>query len=75
MLPKSLVRVHKKVRDPKTPEYLQAIKEFVEKMGGLEQVQIALRTITRPDPTLFDNNFGMTVQIQRQDIEDFHRAM
>lgn len=79
-LPKSLVRVHSKVRDPKTPEYRQAIREFVEKMGGLEQVREALRALPAPDPTLFDNKFGMTVQVRRPprrhpDVEDFHLAM
>ena len=38
----NLVRISRKARDPSSQEYKEAIKEFVEKMGGIDKVQPVL---------------------------------
>jgi hypothetical protein len=75
-LPISLVRVHTKVRDPKSKEYIQAVQEFAEKMGGVEQLQVVLRMLEKSkEPELFDNVWGRKITIRRQDEEDPHLSM
>jgi len=70
-LPTSLVRVHTKVRDPKSKEYIQAVQEFAEKMGGVEQLMVILKMLEKPkEPELFNNVWGKKVTIQRREDEE-----
>jgi hypothetical protein len=60
---KSLVRVNKKVRNPKKPEYAQAVTEFVLKMGGPEQVGFVLEQM-KTEPVLFSNTVPLPVFVK-----------
>jgi hypothetical protein len=62
---KSLVRVHTKVRDPKKREYIQAVKEFVDKMGGPEQVEFVLEQM-KSEPVLFNNTVPLPLFVKHK---------
>jgi hypothetical protein len=70
-VPKSLVRIHNCAKKLGTKDYIQATKQFIEKMGGTKEVIETILSLQQPGDTSENDR----VLISHGDLEDPNRSM